>query len=241
MAYSIRFARPLEFPCLYPSSIMAGAALASSNLCEPFVTTMPFLCPDGENTLVFLTLRKLSLVIDLPNLSNDDKEIIVSDLYNIQHRLLSSLNSTSSILLSGLQRAFQIAALIYLDHFIREQPNRSRLHDNLLSRLSVILCSTRWDLKFLVFTSGMEDRQLQWMKHVLMWIVFVALCASRDGAARTGFVAVLSQADPEVFLLKLDEVKDIHRRFVWRDNKCSKALETLWTEITIERLGLMKI
>ncbi|PVH74151.1 hypothetical protein DL98DRAFT_658981 [Cadophora sp. DSE1049] len=173
MAYVIRFAPLPSFPCLFFNSIMGGLALASTNSI-PALAAMPALPPDGDNTLVFLALRKISFVIDFPHLSNDDKRVIVSDLYNIQHRLLLTLNAATVIATCDLQYAFKIAALIYLDTFIREQPRQSRLHDNLLSRLTVILTSTRWDFKFLQFSGSLEDKQIQWMKHILTWIIFVA-------------------------------------------------------------------
>jgi len=240
MAYAIRFARLPVFPCLFSNSIMAGVASASINSIQS-LTTIPILPPDCDNTLVFLTLRKISVVIDLPNLNDDDKGAVVSDVYNIQHRLLLSLNATSVIAVCDLQHAFKIAALLYLDLFIREHPNRSRLHDNLLSRLTVVLSSSRWDLKFIEFAGSLENRQIQWMKQVLTWIVFVALSASRERFARAKLVAVLGKAIPEVCRLKLDEVKAMHGRVVWRHIKCSQALEELWRENYARELALVGI
>ncbi|KAL5315483.1 hypothetical protein ACEPPN_016351 [Leptodophora sp. 'Broadleaf-Isolate-01'] len=236
IAYSIRFATLPVFPCLFPNSITAEDPLASN--AKSSLVTIPFLQPHRETALILSTLRKISLAIDLPNLTLDDKRIIVSDLYNIQHRLISSLNSPSRMEISDLDHAFRIASLVYLNHFIREQSNRARLHDNLLSRLAGILTSTRLDLEFSTADSEFEVRDVQWMKDLLMWIVFVALAASREDAMRVGFVVALRRAEPGILRLGLDELKARHKRVIWRDTKCSNALDEIWNEITQGGLGM---
>ncbi|KAH7323651.1 hypothetical protein BKA65DRAFT_567473 [Rhexocercosporidium sp. MPI-PUGE-AT-0058] len=237
IAYSIRFATSPAFPCLFTSSIMADNPLPK-NTSNPSLTMVPSLQSDSETALIVSTLRKISLTIDLPNLTLDDKKIVVSDLYNIQYRLLSSLNSPSTSGACDLDYAFRIASLVYLNHFIREQSNRARLHDNLLSRLAAILKSMRWDVEFSGWASDSDSKDVQWKKDLLMWIVFVALAASRDDVMRIGFIAALRTAGPEFLRLGLDEVKARHRRVAWSESKCSEALDEIWNAIIKEGFGL---
>ncbi|KAG4441691.1 hypothetical protein IFR05_002825 [Cadophora sp. M221] len=236
IAYSIRFATSPIFPCVFPSNIIPDDSFSSTT--NKSLTIPPFLQPHRGNALILSTLRRISLAIDLPNLTLDDKRIVVSDLYNIQHRLVSSLNSPSPMRISDLDHAFRIASLIYLNHFIREQSNRARLHDSLLSRLADILSSTRWDIEFSTIEDEFEVRDMQWMKDLLMWIVFVALAASRDDTMRVRFVVALRRAEPRILRLRFDEAKARHKRVIWRESKCSEALNEIWNEITQEGLGI---
>lgn len=76
------------------------------------------------------------------------------------------------------------------------------------------------------------------MKDVLMWTVFVALSASRDVVMRGAFIVALRRAEPGIFRLGYAEVKKRHERVVWRESKCSDALDNIWKEVTNQSIGL---
>ncbi len=221
---------PPAFPCLFSNcSFEPHFYEYADTFNAERSTSPPFFHPDNDTLSIFTTLRNISLFIDLPNLILEDKKIIVDALYNVQYRILTCLHSVTHLITSPLEQAFQFASLVYLHLFIHDLPHSARLHDDILSHLTVLLDLIASQLKLQNVEE--KDGELDWKKDILLWVVFVMIAASRERSMRVESVMAIRGAEPGLIWSEMEDVKVRLERVVWRESRCLNALQVVWKEM----------
>jgi hypothetical protein len=240
IAYSTRFGTSLEYPCL------------TSQL-DVYFDMLPLDLPlfplDDLAAQLLQTLRQISHIISLPNMTPYQKHSTASTVTNTEYLILSNTIPFTAYIspLSILSQAFTLASLLYLHLTFRllpSFPNSSKLHHRLISTILSLLSS----LSLNQFTSP-ESQDL------LLWVVFVCSAASGSGflqsqQRKTGvelkegirvnardFVVLMRNVDPGIVRQSKGEVRARLRRVVWKEGVCDTLHDGIWRVVEEMRGG----
>lgn len=104
-----------------------------------------------------------------------------------------------------LQHAWRVAAYIYMDTFIRHNPDRRWISSCTSRRLIDALC---------------ETETLDWApyQNVLLWILFVGFAAAREGEEKLWFVRQAEDVKGRLRLRAHNELLNMMKGQLWRED-----------------------
>jgi hypothetical protein len=195
---------------------------------------------DRLATELLQTLRQISYMVSLPNITPYQKQAVASTAINTEYLIFSATSSLTPQTqpLAILSEAFTLASLLYLHLTFRllpSFPNPSKLHLRLVSEILNLISS----LSLSQFASP-EAIDL------LLWIVFICSSASGSGYPRyeqtqTGiesdegiminaqdFVVLMRKVYPEIVGQSKTQVRQRLKSVVWRDGVCDVLHDGIW-------------
>jgi hypothetical protein len=190
----------------------------------------PFLCESLQ--IVVGDLNTLSIYLQAcrkgTRLALDQTEYLEDTFAETVHRLASFPYPEDMIEIIGqtstiyyLQHTWRVAAYIFLDTFIRHNPDRRWISSCTCRRLIDALCDTE---------------TMDWAPYetILLWILFVGFAAGRDREESLWFV---QQADSIARRLQLRTIIDLKRllkRQLWREDVFETPLLELGSSLGLE-------
>jgi len=235
IVFATRWGTSLKLPNLYPFEGCLADQL-SSTLHFSLAPSSDPICtfPDFETAEILQTLQTISVTIDNPDLTVQDKKLLNEALYHTEYRLLSLelgqsnlaaetkiATSSQDIMLLELSHAFTIAALLYLQIVIRELPTMSKVYHRLASILDGFgrEYDGLWD----------EDNSLETgYMDVALWIMFMRTVATpgREKEVWNGKMEDLGEKERGI-----DWLRERLTRVAWRERICEGLLEGVWREM----------
>jgi len=210
IVYSTRWGSSLKFPPVYETEDQDNIAELPDYEYYPMLLTN-----NPEIASILHTLRKLSSVVDEPNISVTRKRSMSQSLY-ITERLILILEPTLihleneiHLLESNILHAFVVAALLYLQIVFRELPPMTKVHERLVSKLDGLLANN----EILQVNYSDSDYYI-----ILSWVAFVRAAAS---PTKERCLAILWQSIPRW------KIKESLRQIAYRDKICDKAFERI--------------
>jgi hypothetical protein len=204
---------------------------------------------DRLATELLHTLRQISYIVSLPNITPYQKQAVASTAINTEYLILSATTPLppQTQPLAILSQAFTLASLLYLHLTFRllpSFPNPSKLHLRLVSKIHNLISS----LSFSQFSSP-EAIDL------LLWIVFICSSASGSGYPRQqqtqtqtqtqtenelnediminvqDFVVLMRKVHTEIVGQSKMQVRQRLKSVVWRDGVCDVLHDGIWSVV----------
>lgn len=228
IVYSARFGTPPSFPSIFPTTSPFDVFLMGTISIHPHglypLTIFTSQCMHG----LLQTLRNITYSVDDPllSLSMPRRKVVSDTLHVTELQILASEHNSPSFCCdtaifdeesTTLSRAFTLSALLYLHLAIRSLAPSSQLHTRLLSQLLILLHGVSWG-----------DLASEHAADIMLWCVFVACAATRDPDVRMELIALVHDADPEFWLMKVEDVRARLKRVVWRGDGWDGILDGLW-------------
>jgi hypothetical protein len=200
---------------------------------------------DRRATELLQSLRQISYMVSLPNITPYQKQAVASTAINTEYLILSATIPLppQTQPLAILSQVFTLASLLYLHLTFRllpSFPNPSKLHLRLVSKILNLISS----LSLSQFASP-EAIDL------ILWIVVI--CSSASGSSyprhqqtQTGlepdegiminahdFVVLMRKVHPEIVGQKKTQVRQRLKSVVWREGVCDVLHDGIWAVVGV--------
>jgi Fungal specific transcription factor domain len=240
IAYSTRFATPPEYPCLASHFDLSSEFFPRDQRQFPL---------DDQSLQLRHTLRQISYLVSLPNITPYQKHAATSIVTNTEYLILSTatIPNPETSPQAVLSQAFMLASLLYLHlafRLIPSFPNPSKLHLRLVSKILSLVSSL-----------SPSDFSSTEALDLLLWFMFICSAASSSAYPRhsqvesesglergIGFqvqdtVALVWKMHPQVVVQSKSQVRARLRSVVWRDGVCDVLHDGIWKVVESMRSG----
>jgi len=187
----------------------------------------------GQMSVIFQSLRVLSIAMVRQNLCSDDQYVFTRGLYITEYKLLIILDATdpldnnSDIALdrnSHIYGSCRLAAYLYLYMVLRELPSRAEIVKTVARRLKVLLEGEDGNL----LGVWREDM------HLLLWICSMGAMMREDEEEGKYFVKTAKRVVKHLALASFEEYKKAVGEVCWIECKCWEGhLFDLWNAASI--------
>jgi hypothetical protein len=201
---------------------------------------------DRPATDLLHTLRQISYMVSLPDITHYQKQAVASTAINTKYLILSATIPLppQTEPLAILSQAFTLASLLYNHLTFRllpSFPTPSKLHLRLVSMIHNLISSLSLSISPFLSPEAID---------LLLWIVFI--CSSASGSHEQtqtefepdeglminahDFVVLMRKFHPEIVGQSRMQVRQRLKSVVWRDGVCDGLHDGIWSVVESMRV-----